>query len=230
LAILVVEDEPDLTDLLTYILRRAGYSVLVAFDGESALRMWQEKSPELVLLDIGLPRTDGWEVCRTIRSQSATPIVILSGADAEEDVVRGLDLGAEDYVSKPFSPKLLQARIKAVLRRAQMDKPASDRKPVLTVGDVSLDSLWRTLSREGKSVRLTQLEYRVLQELAIRPGQVIPHDELIQRVWGYSGEGKSDLVKGHIRNIRSKLSELGSRTSVKVIPGVGYLLTMDEAI
>jgi DNA-binding response OmpR family regulator len=221
--ILVVEDEPDLTDLLRYILRRAGHDVIVAFDGETALRLWREQNPELVLLDIGLPRTDGWEVCRTIRSESPTPIVILTGNDTDEDVVRGLDMGADDYLVKPFSPKQLQARVSAVLRRAAERAPA-DASTKVTAGDLVLDGLWRTVTCEERETRLTRLEHRILYDLALHSGQVVPHDVLIQRVWGYPGEANSSIIKGHIRNIRSKLSEIGSDTTIRVIPGVGYML------
>ncbi len=222
--ILVVEDEPDLSDLLRYILRRAGHDVIVAFDGDAALRLWREQNPELVLLDIGLPRKDGWEVCRAIRNESPTPIVILTGADADEDVVRGLDLGADDYLVKPFSPKQLQARVRAVLRRAIAKEPV-DTTSAISAGDLTIDGLWRTVTCESQEIRLTRLEHRILYDLALHTGQVVPHDVLIQRVWGYPGEANSSIIKGHIRNIRSKLSELGSVTTIRVIPGVGYMLS-----
>ena len=224
MAILVVEDEPDLTDLLTYILRRAGHDVLVAFDGETALRLFRERSPELVLLDVGLPKASGWEVCRSIRGESNTPVVFLSGNDKEEDMVQGLDLGAEDYLVKPFSPKVLQARIRAVLRRAQSAGPSGEKKATIAAGDLSLDARWRTASCGDNTVHLTRLEHHVLQELALHFGQVVPHNELIQRVWGYKGEASSNIVKGHIRNVRIKLQEIGSNASIRIIPGVGYLL------
>ena len=229
MAILVVEDEADLSDLLSYILRRAGHEVITAFDGESALRMWRERQPELVLLDLGLPRRNGWDVCETIRSESSTPIMILSGADAEEDVVRGLDLGAEDYVTKPFSPRLLQARIRTLLRRSQTTTASREVGTSLTVGDLKLDADWRTVSCNEHTIRLTRLEHRVLQELALHLGQVVPHTDLIAKVWGYKGEASSNIVKGHIRNIRMKLEEVNSSASIRIIPGVGYILTADAA-
>jgi DNA-binding response OmpR family regulator len=227
MAILVVEDEPDLTDLLTYILRRAGHDVVVAFDGDAALRLFRERSPELVLLDIGLPRMSGWEVCRSIRNESNTPIVFLSGNDTEEDIVRGLDLGAEDYVVKPFSPKMLQARIRSVLRRSEAATPT--RKTAITAGDVALDARWRTATCNDRTANLTRLEYKILQELALHFGQVVPHAELIQKVWGYKGEASGNIVKGHIRNIRLKLEEVGSETTIRIVPGVGYLMQSGPA-
>lgn len=223
MSILVVEDEVDLSDLLSYILRRSGYEVLTAYDGESALRLWREHQPALVLLDVGIPHKDGWEVCKTIHSESSTPIMILSGADAEEDIIHGLELGAEDYITKPFSPRLLQARIKTLLRRSQ-DPGVKQNGNCMRVADLALDFEWRTASCGEANTRLTRLEARVLQELAINAGQVVPHEQLIRQVWGYKGEVSSSILKGHIRNIRLKLSEMGSRSTVRIIPGVGYIL------
>ncbi|HLF79278.1 MAG TPA: response regulator transcription factor [Dehalococcoidia bacterium] len=224
MAILVVEDELDLSDLLTFILRRAGHDVITAFDGESALRLWREQDPELVLLDVGLPRTNGWEVCRVIRSEATTPVVIVSGLDAEDDMVKGFDLGIEDYVVKPFSPRILQARVRTVLTRAQPANGKSGRKSGTSFGDLTIDSRWRTVACGEKSVRLTRIEHHVLEELARHCGQVVPHEELIQKVWGYKGEASSNVVKGHIRGLRLKLNELGSNTTIRIVPGVGYML------
>lgn len=229
MAILVVEDEADLSDLLIYILRRAGHEVIPAFDGDAAIRLWRECGPELILLDIGLPRKTGWDVCRIVRSESSTPIMILSAADSEEDVVRGLDLGAEDYMTKPFSPRVLQARVRTLLNRSNtaltVKQPALS---AITAVDLKLDPDW-TVNCRGKSIRLTRLEYRILRELALHLGKVMPHEELIQRVWGYNGEASSNILKGHVRNIRMKLENLGSDTTIRIMPGVGYILSGGEA-
>jgi DNA-binding response OmpR family regulator len=230
MAILVVEDELDLSDLLSFILRRAGHDVITAFDGESAIKLWRERDPELVLLDVGLPRTNGWEVCRIIRSEATTPVVIVSGFDAEDDMVKGFDLGVEDYVVKPFSPRILQARVRTVLSRAQANNRKGGQEASGTsFGDLVIDSRWRTAACGDKSVRLTRIEHNVLQELARHCGQVVPHEELIQKVWGYKGEGSSNVVKGHIRGVRLKLCELGSKTSIRIVPGVGYILEQSSA-
>jgi DNA-binding response OmpR family regulator len=186
--------------------------------------MWRERAPDLVILDIGLPRKDGWEVCRAIRTESTTPIMILSGNDSEDDVLRGLDLGAEDYMTKPFSPRVLQARVRSLLRRSQvsMTQPGS---ASLQVADLTLDSEWRTIANKTKTLRLTKLEYRVLHLLALHFGQVVAHNNLIEHIWGYKGEASSNIVKGHIRNVRVKLQEMESSATIKIVPGVGYLLT-----
>jgi DNA-binding response OmpR family regulator len=224
MAILVVEDELDLSDLLSYILRRAGHDVIVAFDGETALRLWRERDPELILLDVGLPKVNGWEVCRQIRSESSTPIVIVSGSDAEDDMVKGFDLGIEDYVVKPFSPRILQARVRTILSRSQPTRNRAAQEAGISLGDLTIDSRWRTAACGERSVRLTRIEHQVLQELARHSGQVVPHQELIQKVWGYKGEGSSNIVKGHVRGVRLKLGELGTKASIRIVPGVGYIL------
>jgi two-component system response regulator VicR len=226
-AILVVEDETDLSDLICYILRRAGHDVMTAFDGDTALSLWRERRPELIVLDVGLPKKDGWEVCRIVRDESTTPVIIVSGADAEEDMVRGFEIGAEDYVAKPFSPRLLQARIRSLLRRSQSNSSTQSMDSCV-IGDLSIDSRWRTASCQERSARLTRLEHRVLQELALHLGQVVPHAELIQRIWGYKGEASSNIVKGHIRSVRLKLESIGSKATIRIIPSVGYILEPHE--
>jgi two-component system, OmpR family, response regulator VicR len=224
MAILVVEDESDLSDLLCFILRRAGHDAIPAYDGETALKLWRERNPELVLLDIGLPKASGWEVCEIISNESNTPVMIVSANDAEQDMVHGFDLGAEDYMSKPFSPKLLLARVRTLLRRSEMRAPAGGMDQCLSIGDLSIDARWRTARCASRNVHLTRLEHKVLQELALHSGQVVPHADLIQRVWGYKGEASSHVVKGHIRSVRLKLAEIGSDALIRIIPGVGYIL------
>jgi len=144
-------------------------------------------------------------------------------------MVRGLDAGADDYVCKPFSPRLLLARIRTLLRRSASTPGARTSEPNLKLGDLALDSSWHTAACGEKSVSLTRLEHKVLQELALRSGQVISHTDLIQRVWGYKGEASSHVVKGHIRSLRLKLAEIGSQTCIRVIPGVGYTLEATAA-
>jgi two-component system OmpR family response regulator len=222
MAILVAEDEPDMSDILSYILRRSGHEVIVAFDGDSALKLWRERKPELVILDVGLPRKSGWEVCQTIHCESTVPVLIVSGADDEGDIVRGLNLGAADYVTKPFSPRVLQARINRVLSRSEV--PAANGASAIIVGDLRLDPNWRLLACGESTVTLTRLEHSILRVLAIHAGQVVTHQDLVERVWGYKGEGTSYVAKGHVRSLRAKLAKIGSRTTVRVYPGFGYSL------
>jgi DNA-binding response OmpR family regulator len=159
--VLVVDDDVDLLDLMTYALRREGYNVLAAVDGQQALQRWESENPDIVLLDGNLPKIDGFEVCRRIRHESKTPIIMLTARDEEEDILRGLQIGADDYMTKPFSAKQLAARMKAVMRRCQTDpyrQPASQ----VTVGDLVLDIQSHEVTKAGKPVQLTRLEFRIL--------------------------------------------------------------------
>lgn len=228
MSILVVEDDLDLADVLLYMLRRAGYETIHAADGESAMRVFRQHKPALVLLDLGLPGVSGWEVCQLIRAESTIPILMLTAADEEEDVIRGLDLGADDYVTKPFSPRILLARIRTLLRLAQGEELHAS--STLRFADLELNYAQQTFSCGQTSLPITKLEARVLRELVINSGQVVPHPELIKRVWGYQDESNSGLLKGHVRNLRLKLAAAGSRCYVRTILGVGYLLDIDSKL
>lgn len=221
--ILVVDDDADLLDLTGYALRREGFTVVQALDGEQALRRWETEEPDLVLLDANMPKMNGFEVCRTIRQASTTPVIMLTARDDEEDILQGLELGADDYVTKPFSAKQLIARIKAVIRRCQGDpfrQPVSE----LRAGDLVLDLQSHEAKKGGAAVQLTPLEFRLLYMLAMNEGRVIPYDRLVEYAWGYDG-GDSSLLKTHMSHIRSKLGIGGSGAgSIRAIPGVGYSL------
>jgi DNA-binding response OmpR family regulator len=223
--VLLVEDDADLLDLLTYALGREGYSVLTAMDGQQALRRWEDDSPDVVLLDANLPKVDGYEVCRRIRHEGATPIIMLTGRDEEEDVLHGFRVGADDYVYKPFSAKQLAARIKAVLRRAQADPY---RQPVreVKVGDVRLDLQSYNVTSGDRQIQLTPLEFRILYLLGVNEGRVIPYSRLVEYAWGYEG-GDSSLLKTHICHIRQKLNlSAGKNGGIRAVPGVGYSLAL----
>jgi DNA-binding response OmpR family regulator len=224
MAILVVEDDDDILDLLCFALRRAGHDVLPTRDGLNALSTFRTRHPKLVLLDVHLPRMDGWEVARQIRAESSTPIIMLTGANSDEDVVKGFKLGADDYVTKPFSYKQLTARIEAVLSRAK-ESPNEPRSGFrrITAGDLVLDPQFHSVEREGADVRLTALEFKLLYELVLHEGQVLPHQVLIDRVWGYDGVDDAALIKGHIRNLRRKLRDDAAEPRyIHTISGVGY--------
>ena len=221
--VLLVDDDPDLLDLMAYALRREGYTVLAAIDGQQALQRWEAEQPDIVLLDANLPKLNGWEVCRRIRHGGQTPIIMLTAQDEEEDVVRGLTLGADDYVTKPFSAKQLSARMKAVLRRSKTD---AYRQSVaeLKVGDLHLDLQSHEATKGGKQVQLTPLEFRILYLLAMNEGRVIPYSRLVEYAWGYDG-GDSSLLKTHICHIRKKLGmPADGKGGIKAVPGVGYSL------
>ncbi|HEY6202675.1 MAG TPA: response regulator transcription factor [Candidatus Limnocylindria bacterium] len=223
--VLLVEDDADLLDLLTYALGREGYTVLTAMDGQQAIRRWEESSPDIVLLDANLPKVDGYEVCRRLRHEGATPIIMLTARDEEEDVLHGFRVGADDYVNKPFSAKQLGARIKAVLRRAQADPY---RQPVreVKIGEVRLDLQSYGVTAGDRQIQLTPLEFRILYLLGVNEGRVIPYSRLVEYAWGYEG-GDSSLLKTHICHIRQKLNlSAGKNGGIRAVPGVGYSLAM----
>ncbi len=230
MSILIVEDDADLLDILCFAVRRAGHDVIAAHDGAVGLDLWRSKDPELILLDADLPKMSGWDVCKTIRSEAGTPIIMLPAASDEADIVRGLVLGADDYLTKPFSPRQLMARVRAVLRRAK-ESPDQPRKgwQALTAGDLSLDPQWRTVERDGHKTRLTATEFKILYELVVHEGQVLTHQILTDRVWGYEGVDDAGLLKGHIRNIRRKLeADSSSPEYIQTVSGVGYTFRRNQ--
>ena len=224
MSILIVEDDADLLDILCFTLRREGHEVIAARDGAIGLQLWRQKDPRLVLLDVDLPKVNGWEVCRQIRAESNTPILMLTAARSDADIVRGLDSGADDYITKPFNPRELLARIRAVLRRAKepADQPRKGWQ-VITAGDLKLDPQWRSVTIGDRTVRLTGIEFKLLYELVLHEGQVLTHQILTDRVWGYEGVDDGSLLKGHIRNLRRKLDDDSNNpTYIHTVPGIGY--------
>lgn len=220
--VLLVDDDLDLLDLTTYVLRREGYQVITATDGEKALRRWEAENPDIVLLDANLPKIDGFEVCRRIRQESATPVIMLTARDDEEDILRGFKLGADDYVTKPFSAKQLTARMSVLLRRCHNDAYRPPAKQ-LQVGDLVLDLESHAVSKGGMQVQLTPLEFRILYLLALNEGRVIPYARLIEYAWGYD-EADSNLLKTHICHLRKKLGlEPARNEGIRAVLGVGYV-------
>ena len=223
--VLLVDDDRDLIDVLTYILRREGYEVTVAYDGEQGWERYREESPQLVVLDANMPGIDGMELCRRIREVAATPVIMLTARTDEADVVRALGLGADDYITKPFSPRQLVARVKAVLRRAQAFAATTGGGEELSAGDLRLDLRTRTLRRAGEEIRLTPLEFKIIHYLMLNRGRVLTNSSMVEHVWGFSGAGNEDLVKVHIHRLRQKLErDPQSPDYIKTVPGVGYLL------
>jgi two-component system OmpR family response regulator len=207
--ILVVEDDGTLRELLKYNLQKEGYGVLVAKDGGEALELYNKNKPQLIILDIMLPVLNGTEVCRIIRGKSKTPIIMLTAKTEEVDKVVGLELGADDYVTKPFSMRELIARIKAVLRRSEMEKsfgatPAETHE-VLKAGDISIDLVKHIVLNMGKEVELNPKEFELLALLLRNRGQVINREQILRKVWGYDFIGNDRTVDVHVRWIRQKL-------------------------
>ncbi len=220
--VLIADDDTDLLDLMTYALRREGYTVLAAADGKQALQRFETEHPDIVLMDVRMPKVNGFEVVRRIRQDAETPLIMLTACDEEDDIVRGLQLGADDYVTQPFSVKQLVQRMKAVLRRCQTDPY---REPVreLRVGDLALDLQSYEATKGGARVQLTPLEFRLLYLLAMNAGRVIPYARLVEYAWGYDS-GDANLLKTHICHMRKKLGFSTEQGGIRAVAGVGYSL------
>jgi phosphate regulon transcriptional regulator PhoB len=224
--VLVVEDEPDIRRLVVLHLERDGFRCRTATSGADALREVKTAVPDLVVLDLMLPGLDGLEVCRRLRRDSSTssvPIIMLTAKSDEVDRVVGLEVGADDYVGKPFSPKELVARVRAVLRRSRPDQPT----PVLSVGPVTLDPARHTVSLDGRAVALTPKEFDLLQALLDAAGRVLSREYLLNRVWGYARADviESRTVDVHVRRLRAKLGDAGTR--IATVKSVGYRFETD---
>ncbi len=225
--ILVVDDETKVCELLRVYLDRSGYAVTCAADGRTALVEVERHHPDLVLLDLNLPGMDGIEVCKTLRQTSDIPIIMLTARDEEADRIVGLELGADDYVTKPFSPREVVARVKAVLRRR--DASHGDRRPVV-VGQVTVDPIRHVVSYRDKPLHLTSREFAILEHLARNPGRVYSRLQLLDNVFGIDYEGYERTVDAHIKNIRQKMVECSpdSLTPLTTVRGVGYKLEVDS--
>lgn len=221
--ILIVEDEPDILELLSYNLRQAGFEVHAAEEGEEALRLAEEKTPDLIVLDLMLPGMDGLELCRLLKQREPlrrVPVLMLTAKAEEVDRIVGLELGADDYVTKPFSPRELVLRIKAILRRAAGKTEEGEEEERLEIGPLAIDITAHQVLVEGRQVELTATEFRLLHTLARRRGRVQSRDELLEVVWGYQYSGYGRTVDTHIRRLREKLGEAGEW--VETVRGVGY--------
>ena len=225
--ILVVEDEPQIAGLVRDYLEHAGFAVLSTSDGSGALALARARRPDAIVLDLGLPGIDGLDVLRSIRRDSAVPILILTARSDETDRVTGLELGADDYVVKPFSPKELVARVRAVLRRVDARPLASER---LVAGSLELDLARRRVLADGRAVDLTPTEFELLATLTREPGRVWTRSQLLDAVRGFSIETYERAIDGHVRNLRRKLEPDGPGTRyVRTVHGVGYALEDGEA-
>jgi two-component system response regulator MtrA len=217
--ILLVEDDPSIREVTALGLGKAGFEVDTAADGAEALERFSARQPDLVLLDVMLPRLDGLEVAREIRRGSTIPIVMLTARADTIDVVVGLESGADDYVKKPFEMPELVARVRAALRRRR----APEATPMLRLGPLAIDLAGRTVTRDGREVALTRTEFDLLAELAGRPGQVLTRDALLDRVWGYDFLGDSRLVDVAVGRLRSKVeADPTNPVLILTVRGVGY--------
>ena len=216
---LVVDDDRVLADVVAFTLRREGFEVIQAHDGQMALQRWREAQPDLVVLDVNLPKIDGFTVCRQIREQSDTPVLLLTVRDTEDDIVHGLGLGADDYITKPFSPRQLVARAQAVLRRTgKATTPA-----VRRVGPVTLDPSRREIRiGQAEPVLLTPLESQLLDYLMLNAGQVLTTEAIIEHVWGPAG-GDRDMLRQLVRRLRSKIEpDPATPIYIETVSGLGY--------
>lgn len=221
--ILIVDDEPAILELVTYNLEREGYTCLTAEDGEEAIKIAQSELPDLIVLDIMLPKKDGYAVCRELRGMGhQMPILMLSAKGEEIDRVLGLEIGADDYLPKPFSPRELVARVKALLRRQELAQTQST-ADVLRVGDVELDPERYEVRVKGRKVELTPKEFELLHLLMLSPGKVLTRDLLLTKVWDFAYDGGSRTVDVHVRRLREKIEEDPARPRyIETVYGVGY--------
>jgi DNA-binding response OmpR family regulator len=232
--ILVVDDEPPIVDVLVYNLERANYDVLVARDGLEAIALARRERPDLIVLDLMLPELDGLEVCRALRRECDVPIIMLTARDSEVDRVVGLELGADDYVAKPFSVRELVARVRSVLRRAGPGMPdataSADATPVPTqssirVGELRVDPARYEARLAGRELSLTTQEFQLLQTFARHAGQVLSREQLLSQVWGYDYYGDLRVVDAAVKRLRAKLSDAAPQHElIATVRGVGYKL------
>ena len=226
--ILVVDDEPSYLWTIRINLEARGYLVLEAPDGETALDIAVTEHPDLVLLDIRMPGMDGLEVCRHIREFSAVPIIMLTAMAQKKDIVHGLDTGADDYITKPFSSDELLARVRSALRRVELSGQ-DDPQPVFRAGDLEVDFVQQQVLLEGDEVHLTPIEYRLLCELVRYPGRVLVSDYLLERVWGLGYEGENRLLRQAIHRLRRKIEPPESdQQLIQNRPAMGYVFVLPD--
>lgn len=223
--ILVVDDEKPITDIIKFNLNKEGFDVITAFDGEEALTKTEEESPDLILLDLMLPKIDGLEVARQIRKSKNTPIIIISAKDDEIDKFLCLEMGADDYVTKPFSNRELVARVKANLRRSDILPEKTDKTSKIKIGNLEIDTDAYTVKKNNKTIELTNREYELLVYLARHVGQVMTREHLLQKIWDYDYFGDGRTVDVTIRRLREKVEDIPSNPTFLITKrGIGYYL------
>ncbi|HWR07581.1 response regulator transcription factor [Sporomusa sp.] len=219
-SVLIVDDDVKLVELLQLYFQKDGFVVFTAKDGLAALKITREKGPDILVLDLMLPGMDGWDICRMLRRDSEVPILMLTARDEESDRLVGLEIGADDYVTKPFSPKEVVARVKAILRRTK----GTTTKPVpFRMGDVIIDLEQYQVTKGGQPVELTPTEFKILELLAANPGRVFSRLLIVEQTQGYSFEGYERTVDAHVKNLRRKLEDNPKEPAyIQTVYGVGY--------
>lgn len=219
--LLLVDDDPDLLYTLQKYLQQAGYSTVTANNGRSAIDMFETEKPEAALIDVMMPELDGFEVVKKIRSISAIPIILLTARSDETDKIVGLELGADDYVTKPFSPREVVARLKAIMRRGNQNQQEKTSK--ITINAITADKNTRSVMRDNSHIQLTKTEFDILITLMESPEQVFTRDQIIDRVLGYTYEGFERTIDAHVRNLRKKIEpDANNPVYIKTVFGVGY--------
>jgi two-component system KDP operon response regulator KdpE len=220
--VLLVEDDRNIVDLIRSNLTARGYSVVVSLDGADALRLVEEERPDIALLDLMLPKVDGFELCRQIRERSSIGMIVVSARGGESDKVRALNLGADDYLTKPFGIDELLARITATLRRTRPLAEVPLSEPVVRVGDVVIDLEAQRVTRGGEPVRLTPTEFALLREFAMNPGKLLSHATLLRRVWGPGYATETEYTRVYVRRLRAKLEGDDGPALIETEPRAGY--------
>jgi len=218
--VLIVDDDSNICELLRLYLEKDGYETIVAYDGEQAIKKYEQVNPDLILLDIMLPKLDGWQVCREIRKKSQVPIIMLTAKGETFDKILGLELGADDYVSKPFDTKEVMARVKAVLRRSMPEDVSAEK--VVTFDKLKINLTNYELIVNGTQIDTPPKELELIFHLASNPNRVYTRDQLLDEVWGFDYYGDSRTVDVHVKRLREKLEGVSSMWSLKTVWGVGY--------
>lgn len=224
--LLIIEDEPELARVLRAYLEKAGFLVETAYRGDTGLSLWEHKRPDLVLLDLNLPGIDGLDIAREIRRKSQTPIIMLTARVEEADQLVGLELGADDYITKPFSPRLVVAKVRALLRRVQ--STAAPEIPVLRLADLEIDPAAHTVRRSGNLIELTPTEFSLLYTLASQPGRAFSRLQLLEAAQGNAYEGYERTIDAHIKNLRAKIEpDPKNPRYIHTVFGIGYRFAKD---
>lgn len=228
-SILIADDNPDITDILSVYVKKEGYEPIIAKNGIEAESIYEEKKPAAILLDVMMPLKDGYEVCRNIRKKSSVPIILITARGEDYDKIMGLDIGADDYIVKPFSPSEVMARLRAVLRRFNATEVSENTDTILKLKNMVINLEEYSFSVDGKKIPLTKKEIETMWTLASNPNKVFTRDNLLDSLWGYDYFGDSRTVDSHIKRLRSKIDTVEHPDwAIKTIWGVGYKFEVTE--